>query len=86
MRDDLESHLKDRSFRSDQWLIIIRFLSKTTQDSTNVVRKSCQECSSVRIWKRDILVADIEELEKLDASQIHARRHNAKEIPTSKIV
>ena len=27
-----------------------------------------------RIWKGDILVADVEELEYLDASQIHARR------------
>ena len=32
------------------------------------------------IWKVDILVADIEELETLDASEIHARRLNAKEI------
>ena len=29
--------------------------------------------------KRDILVADIEELEQMDASEIHARRLNAKE-------
>ena len=37
------------------------------------------------IWKGDILVADIEELEKMDASEIHARRLNAKEVftPTS---
>ena len=27
-----------------------------------------------RIWKGDILVADIEELEQMDASEIHARR------------
>ena len=30
------------------------------------------------IWKGYILVADIEELGKLDASEIHARRLNAK--------
>ena len=36
-----------------------------------------------RIWKRDILVADIdEELEKMDASEIHAKRLNAKEVLT----
>ena len=35
------------------------------------------------IWKGYILVAGIEELEKLDASEIHARRPNAKEIITS---
>ena len=31
------------------------------------------------IWKGDILVADVEDLEKMDASEIHARRLNAKE-------
>ena len=38
-----------------------------------------------RIWKGDILVADIEELEKMYASEIHARRLNAREVltPTS---
>ena len=34
-----------------------------------------------RIWKGDILVADIEELEQMDASALHARRLNAKEVP-----
>ena len=32
------------------------------------------------IWKGDILVADIEELETMDASEIHSRRLNAKEV------
>ena len=35
-----------------------------------------------RIWKGDILVADIEELEQMDASELHARRLNAKEVLT----
>ena len=34
------------------------------------------------IWKGDILVADIEELEEMDASELHARRLNAKEVLT----
>ena len=34
------------------------------------------------VWKRDILVADIEELERMDASETHARRLNAKEVIT----
>ena len=34
------------------------------------------------IWKRDISVADIEELEQMDASEIHAKRLNAKEVLT----
>ena len=36
-----------------------------------------------RIWKGDILIADIEELEQMDASEIHARRSNAKEVLTT---
>ena len=32
------------------------------------------------IWKGDILVADIEELEETDASELHARRLYAKEV------
>ena len=38
---------------------------------------------AVRIWKGDIMVADIEAL-VMDASEIHARRLNAKEVLTSK--
>ena len=34
------------------------------------------------IWKGDVLVADLEELEKMDASGIHAKRLNAKEVLT----
>ena len=34
------------------------------------------------IWKGNILVADIEELEQVGASEIHARRLNAKEVLT----
>ena len=32
------------------------------------------------IWKGDVLVADIEELETMDASEIYSKRHNAKEV------
>ena len=38
---------------------------------------------AVKIWKRDILVADIEELRRMDASEIHSRRLNAKEVLTT---
>ena len=33
-----------------------------------------------RLWKGDILVADIEELETMDASEIYSKRLNAKEV------
>ena len=35
-----------------------------------------------RIWKGDIPIADTEELEKMDATELHARRLNAKEVLT----
>ena len=35
---------------------------------------------AVRIWKGDIMVADIEELETMDASEIHSKRFIAKEV------
>ena len=35
---------------------------------------------AVRIWKGDIMVADIEELETMDVSEIYSRRLNAKEV------
>ena len=34
------------------------------------------------IWKGDIVVADIEEMEEMDASELHARRLQAKEVLT----
>ena len=33
-----------------------------------------------RLWKGDVLVADLEELETMDASEIYSRRLNAKEV------
>ena len=36
------------------------------------------------IWKGDILVTDVEELENLGASEIRHRRLNAKEVLTSR--
>ena len=35
---------------------------------------------AVRIWKGDILIADIQESESFDASEIYPRRLNAKEV------
>ena len=33
-----------------------------------------------RLWKGDVLVADLEELEAMDASEIYSKRLNAKEV------
>ena len=38
--------------------------------------------NAVRIWKGDIMIADIEELEEMDASELHGRRLTAKEVLT----
>ena len=37
-------------------------------------------CTRVGIWKGDVLVADLEELETMDASEIYSKRLNAKEV------
>ena len=34
------------------------------------------------VWKGNIMIADIEELKQMDASELHARRLNAKEVLT----
>ena len=35
---------------------------------------------AVRFWKGDILVADVEELETMDAAEMFSKRLNAKEV------
>ena len=53
---------------------------KTYRDCINSVLKSCQvysldmRCTRCGIWRGDIMFADIEELEEMDASELHARR------------
>ena len=42
----------------------------------------CLVCG--RIWKGDLLVADVGELENLDTSEIHARRLIAKEVHSAR--
>ena len=48
-------------------------------------KKSYLDCSSDThctrgVWKGDVLVADLEELETMDASEIYSKRLNAKEV------
>ena len=85
---DLENHLKARSFRLVQWLKIILFLQK---DLSRLLQFYLEFTFGYAlyaggIWKGDILVADVEELEILEVSEIHARRLHAKEIITPKRV
>ena len=61
-------------------------LSRLHQFGTKVLQvfSSVMYFSREGIWKGDIMVADIEELEKMDASGIRAWRLNAKEVLTPK--
>ena len=86
VKDVLGNHLKDRLFHLVHWLSITQKLRRTSQESINLERKSYLDCSSDThlyaggIWKGDVLVADLEELETMDASEIYSKRLNAKEV------
>ena len=69
------------------WLSITLQLRRTSHESIHLERKSYLDCSSDThctrgggIWKGDVLVEDIEELETMDASEIYSKRLNAKEV------
>ena len=80
MKDVLGNHLNDRSFRLVHWLSITLSPRRTSQESINLERKSYLDCSSDMhcmaggIWKGDALVADLEELETMDASEIYSKK------------
>ena len=86
MKDVLGNHLKDRLIHLVHWLSITLKLRRISQESINVERKSYLDCSSDTlcarggIWKGDVLAADLEELETMDASEIYSKRLNAKEV------
>ena len=81
----LENNLKDQSFRLVHWLSITQFLRKTSQESINFGKIVLglflgYALYAGRIWKGDIMVPDIEDLETMDASEIYSERLNAKEV------
>ena len=89
MKGGSEYHVTDQLSRLELWSNIILFLLRTFRDYINLIQKSCQVNSlDVRctrwggFWKGDIMVADIEEMEEMNASELHARRLNAKEVLT----
>ena len=83
-----ENYLTDQLYRLVQWSNITLFLRKTYRDYINLVLKSCQENSSVtscmrgKTGMKNIMIADIQDLEEMDASELHARRLNAEEVLT----
>ena len=86
MKNVLVHHSKDQSFRLVQWLSITLFLRKTSQESINLEKKVLPglflgyALYAGGIWKGDVLIADLEELETMDASEIFSKRLNAKEV------
>ena len=83
MKDVLGNHSKDRSFNLVHWLsITLSLQSRIHQFGKKVLLGFFLGYAlyAGRIWKGDILVADIEELEEMDASEIYSQRLNAKEV------
>ena len=80
MKDVLGNHLKDQLFHLVHWFSITLSLRRTSQKSINLERKSFLDffsdthCTRGRLWKGDILVADLDELETMDASEIYSKK------------
>ena len=68
------------------WLSITLFLRKRPVKNPSIWKESLTwivpwyALYAGGIWKGDILVADIEELETMNASEIYSKRLNAKEV------
>ena len=88
MRGGSEYHSTDQLSRLEQWSNITLFLRKTSLDCIRLEQQVLpgmffgSALNATGIWKGDIMVADIEELEETDASEHHARRLNAKDVVT----
>ena len=76
MKDVLGNHLKDLLFHLVHWLSI------THQFDKKVLPGLCLGYALYAggFWKGDVLIADLEELETMDASEIYSKRLNAKEV------
>ena len=90
MYEDLGNHLKDQLFHLVHWWNISQNSDRDKARIHQIGKKLLPgiligpALIAVRIWKGDLLIADIEELENLDASDIHPRRLNAKEVLRTK--
>ena len=84
--DALENHLKDRSFPFGS---LVEYYPISARDRSRIHQFGKKVLPGLflgyalyagGIWKGDILVADHEELETMDASEICTERFNAKEV------
>ena len=86
MKDVLGNHFKDRLFHLVHWLSITLLLRRTSQESINLRKKVLpglflgSALYAGEFGRDDMLVADIEELETMDASETYSKRLNAKEV------
>ena len=85
-RDVLGHHLKDRSFRLGS---LVEYYPVSAKDQSRIHQFGKKVLPGLflgyalyagGIWKSDILVADIEELETMDTSEICSKRLKAKEV------
>ena len=86
MKDVLGNHLKDQLFHLVHW---VEYHPITAKDQSRIHQFGKKVLPGLflgyalyagRIWKGDVLVADLEELETMDASEIYSKRLNAKEV------
>ena len=86
MKDVLGSHLKDLFIPFGSLVeyhpITAKDQSRIHQFGKKVLPGLCLGYSLYAggIWKGDVLIADLEELETMDASEIYSKRFNAKEV------
>ena len=78
MKDALGNHLKDRLFHLVHWLSINLLLQKDQSRIHQFGKKVLPglflgyALYAGGIWKGDVLIADLEELETMDASEIYS--------------
>ena len=68
---------------------LVEYHPITAKDQSRINQKGKKEipglfsdtfCTRGGIWKGDVLIADLEELETMDASKIYSKRLNVKEV------
>ena len=86
MKDVLGNHLEDLLFLLVHWLSIYPFTAKDQSRIHQFGKKVLPglflgyALYAGGIWKGDVLIADLEELETMDALEIYSKRLNAKEV------
>ena len=83
MKDVLGNHLKDLLFHSVHWLSITEYHSITAKDQSRIHQFGKKVLPGLflgyalyagKIWKGDVLIADLEELETMDASEVYSKK------------